>query len=89
MPRAPAPDSLYARTWRAVRSRGSHGAAIVVGSVMHAAGHAFLAAAAGVLARALAWGPAPMDAGSTFVLPVSGFPDFAVLPLAIAGVFAA
>ncbi|MBX3198801.1 MAG: ATP-binding cassette domain-containing protein [Labilithrix sp.] len=56
---------------------------------MHAAGHAFLAAAAGVLARALAWGPAPMDAGSTFVLPVSGFPDFAVLPLAIAGVFAA
>ncbi len=56
---------------------------------MHAAGHAFLAAAAGVLARALAWGPAPMDAGSTFVLPVSGFPDFAVLPLAISGVFAA
>ncbi|MBX3218465.1 MAG: ABC transporter ATP-binding protein [Labilithrix sp.] len=57
--------------------------------MMHAAGHAFLAAAAGVLARALAWGPAPMDAGSTFVLPVSGFPDFAVLPLAISGVFAA
>lgn len=56
---------------------------------MHAAGHAFLAAAAGVLARALARGAAPMDAGSTLVLPVSGSPDFAVLPLAVAGVFAA
>ncbi|MBX3203461.1 MAG: ATP-binding cassette domain-containing protein [Labilithrix sp.] len=56
---------------------------------MHAAGHAFLAAAAGVLARALAWGAAPMDAGSTAFLAVSGSPDDAVLALAVAGVFAA
>ena len=59
---------------------------------MHAAGHAFLAAAAGVLARALAWGATPMDGGSTsgFArLHLSGAPDKAVLALAVAGVLAA
>lgn len=52
-------SSLYARTARAVRAYPQLGIAIVVGSVMHAAGHAVLAAAGGALARALA-GDAPL-----------------------------
>ncbi len=59
---------------------------------MHAAGHAFLAAAAGVLARTLAWGGGPMDVGSTSWLraaELSESPEDAVLALAALGVFAA
>jgi len=59
---------------------------------MHAAGHAFLAAAAGVLARALARGGALMDARSTSVvggLGVFGSTEDVVLLLAGAGVVAA
>lgn len=59
---------------------------------MHAAGHAFLAAAAGVLARALARGSSLMDVGSRSVLRSAGLsesPDDAVLALAVLGVFAA
>jgi ABC-type multidrug transport system fused ATPase/permease subunit len=58
---------------------------------MHAAGHAFLAAAAGVLARALA-GASPVVAGSTSVLRWSSGGtehDGAAVLLAICGVFAA
>jgi len=69
--------SLYAQTWAAVRTEPRLILSLVVGSLMHAAGHAFLAAAAGVLARALA-GRGPMDLGST-----------PVVALAICGVFAA
>lgn len=59
---------------------------------MHAAGHAFLAAAAGVLARVLA-GHGLMDAGSTAIISrgagVRATQTDAVLTLAICGVFAA
>jgi ABC-type multidrug transport system fused ATPase/permease subunit len=50
----PAARSLYARTLRALATHRSLGILILVGSLMHAAGHAVLAAAAGVLARTLA-----------------------------------
>ncbi len=80
--------SLYARTFGVVRSRTLLAIAIVVGSSMHAAGHAFLAAVAGGLTRLLAGGGPPMDARSSALLPVGGIGDGA-LTLAIAGVFAA
>ena len=69
-----------------------HDVAIVLGSLMHAAGHAFLAAAAGVLARSLARGSAPMDPGSTPLLRDAALgqrPESVVLVLAAFGVFAA
>ena len=59
---------------------------------MHAAGHAFLAAAAGVLARALARGSSPMDGGSRSLLRSVGAPESpedAALALAVFGVLAA
>jgi ABC-type multidrug transport system fused ATPase/permease subunit len=81
--------SLHAHVLRAIQSRG---VVIIVGSFMHAAGHAFLAAAAGLLARGLAQGQPLMDGRSTS-LPgwsVGSLPtETTVLTLAIAGVFAA
>lgn len=66
--------------------------AIILGSLMHAAGHAFLAAAAGLLARGLAGGPPLMDDGSTSV--GGGLGSWrssvpAALTLATTGLFAA
>ena len=55
---------------------------------MHAAGHAVLAAAGGVLARELAGGAGPMDGGSIRALQVLGRGD-PLLGLAIAGLIAA
>lgn len=69
-------------------ARPSLGFAIVVGSVMHASGHALLAAAAGVLARALAGGAGPMDGRSIQVLEDLGRGD-PMLGLAIGGLIAA
>jgi ABC-type multidrug transport system fused ATPase/permease subunit len=76
----------------ALRSNRLHGIAIVVGSVMHAAGHAFLAAAAGTLARALASGSSASAADlAATVGPFGGVltPGNAALVLAMAGLFAA
>ena len=56
---------------------------------MHAAGHAFLAAAAGMLARALARGQAQDHGGWAVPFDLAGSPESGVLMLAIAGVFAA
>lgn len=50
--------SLVVHTWWAVREQPSRAFAMLGGWSMHAAGHAFLAAAAGVLARGLARGGA-------------------------------
>ena len=61
---------------------------MVVGSPMHAAGHASLAAAGGILARSLAGGAGPMDGGSIRALERLGFGD-AMLGLAIGGLIAA
>ncbi len=80
--------SLYARTARMVLLEPRLGFAIVVGSVMHAAGHAVLAAAGGVLARELAGGAGPMDGGSIHALHLLGRGD-PMLGLAIAGLIAA
>jgi len=79
---------LYARTATAVLAHPSLGFAIVVGSVMHASGHALLAAAGGVLARALAGGAGPMDGRSSRILYALGHGD-PMLGLAIAGLIAA
>lgn len=85
-------SSLYARTARTVRAYPKLGIAIVVGSVMHAAGHAVLAAAGGALARALA-GDAPL--GNARSIRLTGDTMFArdmqdvALLLGIAGVVAA
>lgn len=64
------------------------GLAIVAGSLMHASGHALLAAAGGVLARALAGGAGPMDARSIRALQGLGAGDL-MLGLAFAGLIAA
>lgn len=61
---------------------------MLAGSLMHAAGHASLAAAGGVLARSLAGGDSPMDARSTVALERVGYGD-ALLGLAILGLIAA
>jgi len=85
-------SSLYARTARTVRAYPKLGIAIVVGSVMHAAGHAVLAAAGGALARVLA-GDAPL--GNARSIRLTGDAMFArdmqdvALALGIAGVVAA
>ncbi len=55
---------------------------------MHAAGHALLAGAGGVLARALAGGGAPTDGGSFQILSALGAGD-PMLGIAIVGLFAA
>ncbi|MBS2015953.1 MAG: ABC transporter ATP-binding protein [Deltaproteobacteria bacterium] len=65
----PRSSSLYARAARAVRARPSLGIAILVGSVMHAAGHALLAAAGGALARVLA---GAADLGNARSIPLLG-----------------
>ena len=80
--------SLHARAARAVLLEPRLGFAIVVGSLMHAAGHAVLAAAGGVLARALAGGAGPMDGRSIRALQTLGAGDM-MLGLAIAGLIAA
>lgn len=81
--------SLYARTKEAVLRGKKDALAIVLGSLMHASGHAFLALAGGSLARALAGGGAPMDQpNASAVLLALGRGD-AMLGLAIAGLFAA
>ena len=81
--------SLYARTKEAVLRGKKDALAIVLGSLMHASGHAFLALAGGSLARALAGGGAPMDQpNASAVLVALGRGD-AMLGLAIAGLFAA
>jgi len=79
---------LYARATRTVLREPRLGLAIVVGSLMHAAGHAALAAAGGVLARALAGGAGPMDGRSIHALQTLGAGDM-MLGLAIAGLIAA
>lgn len=88
--------SLFAETWAQVRRQWTLAAAIVLGGSMHAAGQAFLAGAAGVLARALAQGPTRMDHGSTahgvheWALVSAAAPhDQAVFALALCGVSAA
>jgi ABC-type multidrug transport system fused ATPase/permease subunit len=80
--------SLYARAARSVVDKPSLGFAIVVGSLMHAAGHASLAAAGGVLARALAGGAGPMDGRSIRALQMLGAGD-PMVGLAIGGLIAA
>jgi ABC-type multidrug transport system fused ATPase/permease subunit len=80
--------SLYARTWGTVLAAPSLGFAIVVGALMHASGHALLAAAGGVLARSLAGGAGPMDDRSIRVLQTVGGGD-PMLGLAIGGLVAA
>ena len=82
------PLSLYARAAGAVVTEPKLGFAIVVGSLMHATGHASLAAAGGVLARALAGGGTPVDGGSVRILQRLGGGD-PMLGLAIAGLLAA
>jgi ABC-type multidrug transport system fused ATPase/permease subunit len=81
--------SLYARTKEAVLRGKKDALAIVVGSLMHASGHAFLAAAGGSLARSLAGGGASMD----HLLPPAALLALgrgdAMLGLALAGLFAA
>ena len=80
---------LAVRTLRHVLTRKRLALFIVVGSVMHAAGHTFLAALGGVLARGLAASmPRMDDARSTLGLERLGFGD-ALVGLAIAGLFAA
>ncbi|MDB4937536.1 MAG: hypothetical protein JWP87_4508 [Labilithrix sp.] len=79
---------MYARAYRTVLAHPSLGFAIVFGSVMHAAGHALLAAAGGVLARALAGGAGPMDARSIDALSDLGRGD-PMLGLAFGGLLAA
>src|SRR4051812_49254819 len=69
--------SLYARVGRAVVANRSLGVAIVLGSLMHAAGHALVAAAGGVLARNLAGG----SGGSVAILSTTN--------IALIGFFAA
>ncbi len=83
------PRSLYARTAEAVLAEKRLGVGIVVGSLMHASGHAFLAAAGGALARALAGGGGPMDARSTSSMLVALGRGDAMMGLALAGLFAA
>jgi ABC-type multidrug transport system fused ATPase/permease subunit len=66
----------------------SLGLAVVAGSLMHASGHALLAAAGGVLARSLAGGAGPMDGRSIRVLQELGRGD-PMLGLAVGGLVAA
>jgi ABC-type multidrug transport system fused ATPase/permease subunit len=81
--------SLYARTKEAVLRGKTDALAIILGSLMHASGHAFLAAAGGSLARALAGGGASADhVRASSVLVAFGRGD-AMLGLACAGLFAA
>jgi ABC-type multidrug transport system fused ATPase/permease subunit len=80
---------LYARTKAAVLRGKKDAFTIVLGSLMHASGHAFLAAAGGSLARSLAGGGAPANqVFAPAVLAWLGRGD-AMLGLAIAGLFAA
>jgi ABC-type multidrug transport system fused ATPase/permease subunit len=79
---------LGTRTARTVLAHPSLGFAIVIGSLMHASGHALLAAAGGVLARTLAGGTGPMDGRSSRILHALGHGD-PMLGLAIAGLIAA
>jgi len=79
---------LYARTARAVVRRPSFGVAILVGSMMHAAGHALVAAAGGMLARSLAGGGGSMDQRSMRIAGELGAGD-AMLGLAFVGLAAA
>lgn len=67
------PRSLRTATGAVLRKRPILAAAAVIGSVMHAAGHGFLAGAAGLLARSLsgAAGPPPM-LGSGLVIAGAG-----------------
>jgi ABC-type multidrug transport system fused ATPase/permease subunit len=75
-----------------VGARWGLASSILVGSLMHAAGHAFLAAAAGALARSLA-GEIPVAGRSTprafTVLASVAEPADAILAVAVAGVLAA
>lgn len=71
--------TLRHTVWAVLRRRPAFGIGALVGSVMHAAGHAFLAGAAGMLAQALAKHGSGMDVGSTRP----------ALALALAGVVAA
>ncbi len=83
------PRSLYARTLEAVLAEKRLAVGIAVGSSMHASGHAFLAAAGGALARALAGGAGPMDMRSTSPLLAALGRGDAMMGLAIVGLFAA
>jgi ABC-type multidrug transport system fused ATPase/permease subunit len=64
-------SSLYALAARILRGQPGLGAATLAGAVMHAAGHALLAGAAGALTRALA-GSSPMDVGSILLIAILG-----------------
>jgi ABC-type multidrug transport system fused ATPase/permease subunit len=81
--------SLYARTKDAVLREKHDALAITLGSLMHASGHAFLAAAGGSLARALAGGGASADQVFAPAVLVSLGRGDAMLGLAVAGLFAA
>lgn len=67
------PRSLWTATGAVLRKRPILAAGAITGSVMHAAGHGFLAGAAGLLARSLsgAAGPPPM-LGSGLVIAGAG-----------------
>jgi ABC-type multidrug transport system fused ATPase/permease subunit len=78
---------LYAHVATAIRRRWPLGAALLIGSALHAGGHAFLAAAAGALTRALAVGPGASELG--LVRARGALVGEAILPLAVAGVVAA
>ncbi len=81
-------ESLVRRTVNEIFGCPTLGLAIAGGSLMHALGHALLAWASGILARALAGGGSGlMDVRSTFLWPSgAGEP---LLGLAIVGLFAA
>ena len=80
--------SLYARTWQSIRAEKWLAIGIVVGALMHALGHALLAAAGGQLARLLGGAP-PVDARSTSGLLTTLGRGDATLGLATLGMFAA
>jgi ABC-type multidrug transport system fused ATPase/permease subunit len=80
--------SLYARALGVVRSQPSLAVVIVVGSLMHASGHALLAALGGALAASLSGTGTPKLGGSTEILHALGGGDV-LLGLAIGGLLAA
>lgn len=79
---------MYVRTGQMLRRRPALGVGFLLGSLLHASGHALLAGAAGVLAPALAGGSGPMDRRSMDAVARVGGGD-ALLGIAIAGTFAA
>ncbi|MCL2779679.1 MAG: ATP-binding cassette domain-containing protein [Polyangiaceae bacterium] len=80
---------LYARAWRTARSRPDLAARFVVGSSMHAAGQALLAAAAGFLARSLAQAPGSLISLRPIGIALRAGHGDALLGIAVIGAAAA